>query len=224
MSIAFDAASQVGDTQATTKTWSHTTGSGSNRVMAMFVQIEPAGQVSGTPTYNGVSMTQRVAWQGGGAVFNWSYAYTLVAPSTGANNVSVTSSVATRYIYAAAGTYTGVDQTNPIGSTAVTATNAASSSTSLTTSLTTNVDNAWLVGMGGVGTGGGGVAAGTGTTRRATSYGFYNWHALLDSDGAKTPTGSYSLIHTGSSERRMMTMIQIVPPSATFIPRVSFIM
>ncbi len=106
---------------ATSLTFAHTPGSGSNRMLLVSVatgspdNAATQGVVSGV-TFNGTAMTLVGSVSGGAGDNTNSYIYRLMDASigtTGAANVVVTSSSAT--IVASATTFAGVNQTTPLG-------------------------------------------------------------------------------------------------------------
>jgi hypothetical protein len=104
-----------GDTRPASLTISHTTGSGSNRLMLVGISlVNDELETVSTVTYNGVSLT-KVGEQDSvddARVEIWS----LVAPPTGTYDVVITfSAPLRRAAQAGVMTYTGVDQTTPLG-------------------------------------------------------------------------------------------------------------
>lgn len=206
MAIAFDSAASSG-VYSTSTTYSHTT-SGSDRLLILGVTIGTGVSISGTPTYAGVSMTQIGTMQSGaGTVFDKTYFYYLIAPATGANDVVVNAS-STAYIYPCTASYTGVDQTNPIN---VSGQNTTSGTT-ITQSVTTTADNAWLVGYC-VACTSNTLVEGANTTLRVSNG--PNWSEIGDSNGPKTPTGSYALNWSGSSDNRVIFVSALKPASSS---------
>lgn len=194
MAIAYDASANGTALPDTTCTWSHTC-TGSNRLL--IVVITSAGgyeDVITGVTYNSVAMT-RVPSVGyvydAGSQNRAVFMYYLIAPSTGANNVVVSASSA-RYLRCASASYTGVKQSGfPDGSNS-NSNSGDESATSVTTSVTTGDDNCWNIS---------GLmsyqpVASTGVTERQN---VNNYCGLGDSNGAKTPPGSYSMTWTNST-------------------------
>jgi len=144
MAIAFDASSEGSGDAVSSITISHTTSSGSNRIMWVGVWDQNNDTVTGV-TYNGVSMTQankiRVG-TGGGA--EYVYLYYLVAPSTGANNVVISRSVSTNSLHGRVITFTGASQT---GIPDASNTGQSNSASSLAVSVTVVAANSWVVAM-----------------------------------------------------------------------------
>lgn len=222
MAIAFDAAAQVGGSRVTgSQSFTHTCGSITNGIVLLYIQLSDSATVSGTPTYGGNNMTQLFNYNFGGTTFQNSYVYYYLNPSSGANTVYIPISAGSIYTYCNAVSYSGVDQTNPFGSTPTYTAGTPATDTSHTESLTTTVDNAWLAGIGQ--TQATAISAGTNTTARLTAQN--TWHLPIDTNGAQTPTGSYSMNITGSSAYHGIAMVQLAPAGATastFTPKVMF--
>lgn len=184
--LAYDNATHSAFKNSTTNTQAHTC-SGSDRVLMVYVYAG-SDVVTGV-TYNGVSMTfVQKQLMGGAAAGQYIYEYILAAPASGSNNVVVTSS-ANLGGYISAVSYTGAKQTGQPDNSAK---QALTGVTTITTNLTTVADNCWLVGYA---YHNGTVVAGTATTLRGGSV---NVLQTMDSNGAKTPAGSYGLNTTRS--------------------------
>ncbi len=112
MAVTVDAIS-TGSTTGTSVTISHTTTSASNREMVVGVSIRETGTTAvSSMTYNGVSLTFKGSVLSAGAkVEIWS----LVAPSSGTNNLVVNLNNAGGGTNVGVMTFTGVDQTTPLG-------------------------------------------------------------------------------------------------------------
>jgi hypothetical protein len=182
MAIALDNSTDGGFAGATSLTYAHTTGSGTNRIL--FVAILTAGGIDTVTsvTYAGSSMTLvNKILSGAGE----SYLFFLLAPTTGTNNVVITSSVSIT-IESGCVSYSGAAQVTPEASN----TNTGNAVTTLTTTVTTISDNDWTVLSAAANTDG--FAAGAGSTLRKTS----NGYAIFDSNGVITPPGSKSMTFT----------------------------
>src|SRR4051812_20674402 len=105
MAIAFDAASNLDAHAGTSHTQAHTC-TGSNLLLLVGMRSISGDIVSGA-TYNGVAMTLQNKTQM--QLNDWDYLFFLYAPTTGANNIVISSSSGT--IYARAVSYSGVSQT-----------------------------------------------------------------------------------------------------------------
>lgn len=132
------------------------------------------------------------------------YLYYLLNPATGSNNVVITFASAPDEINSSAVPYYGVGSVPQD-----THTNGTSTSGTLTT--TTTIDNSWIVGVFRNNADGNG-AAGTGTTRRSNIAG---QNAFYDTNGAKTPPGSFSIISTFANAEYGGIGMSIAPPVPT---------
>ena len=198
MAIAFDASSGVWAGGVTSQTVSHTC-TGSDRCLVVNVVVDGTDTCTGV-TYNGVAMTQTGKVLAGS--YRYIYVYTLLAPATGANNI-VASISSSGFLEVNAASYTGVAQT---GQPEATVTNSGSSGAStLTTTVTTLTDNAWAV-MSVLGTAGA-LAAGAGTTKRASSL----VGGVFDSGAAITPAGAAPLIFTMASAEMGAISVSLAP-------------
>ena len=118
--IAVDAVAYDAQTDVTnTTSFSHTT-SGSDRLLLAFVSLYATGNPDVSAiTYNGVGMTKitEMSYEFNTNRFLETQVYRLVAPATGSNTLSIT--FAGTYIDTGVSviSYTGVDQTTPIGAT-----------------------------------------------------------------------------------------------------------
>jgi hypothetical protein len=111
--VTFDAATTgtVGHTVSTI-TFSHTT-TGANRLLIVGVAFDTATPTVTSVTYAAVGMTQVFAQTVGSS--GTVAMYRLVAPATGANNVVITLSASSVFLQGGAVSFTGVDQTTPLG-------------------------------------------------------------------------------------------------------------
>lgn len=188
MAIAYDNSfnASYGGSSGTSKTFSYTVGSGSDRML--FVNVHTDSNVVTGVTYNGVAMTKVLGF----ATDFYNTIWALVAPATGANNVVITCSSSVNIIPMAI-SYSGCDQNTP------TITNSGTTASStITVNVTTTADNSWLMGFQRKNAGGA-VTAGANTTIRQddTTYGF----TTCDSNGPQTPTGSYGQSLTYSATK-----------------------
>lgn len=139
--IAFDASSNGGlGTTISTRSWAHTC-SGSDRVINIGAMYPTAGTLTST-TYNSVTATAIGTTQtsAGGVKIDLQR---LVAPATGSNTAAVNTSASVAYLVGVAVSFTGVDQTTPIDTSAQ---SSPAATNNVTQSITTGVDNAMLVG------------------------------------------------------------------------------
>lgn len=196
--ISFDNAVVSQMNGVSQNSFSFTVGSCTNRVLIMGVQFANSTDVSGTPTYNGTSFTQIGTYNLGGSTFSNVHFYQLVAPTTGAHNIVINNTPSANYIYAAAESYCGVDQTTPVETSGAATPNTG---TSLSKSLTTTTSGDWLVGFFSGGSTGAALSAGANTTLRTSPIG-NAWNNIGDTNAAQTPAGTYSIaVSAGASER-----------------------
>lgn len=185
MAIAYDTSTQANTGAASSLTFSHTC-TGTDLVLFLDVYWSSSRTVSSIQ-YAGVSMTQVVSPldTGGGERHGMYY---LNAPATGANNVVITLS-GSASIVGIASSYTGADQTAPLGATRTET--GLETGTTYAEALTTLTDNSWVV-WGTRDYAGRTITAGANTAlrqRENTQFGMI----LADSNAAVTPAGSRTL-------------------------------
>lgn len=211
MAIAFNAGADLGNNSGSgSLTASYTVSTGSNRMLVVALAGDSSSDNITGLTYAGVAMSLACKKAPGN---RWTYLYYLLGPSSGANNVVISTSGG--YILAVAGDYTGVAQTSQPDAT----TTNAGSATSLTGTLTTIADQCWtIMGFGGY-NGNSPPTAGSGSTRR-TYDATFGTIGLFDSNAAITPAGSYSMTasYSGTTNENL-AMASFSPaagsPSAT---------
>ena len=149
MAIAIDATSaSTGVSSVSSVTYSHTVAA-ANEVIAVSIGARTnkanTNNIVSTVTYNGTSCTSQRAdanITGDPDTFSGRTAiYTLINPSTGANNVVVTWTGTVTYGASGASSWTGVDQTTPVNAVG----GATGASTTLSAGITTTVDNCYLI-------------------------------------------------------------------------------
>lgn len=202
MAIAFDNSitQQTSDGSGNTLTFSFTT-SGTNRYLLVAGIITGNNSITGI-TYGGVAMTQIATVDtsnvSGGQI---AYMFGLANPASGANNVVCTGS-ATATLAFVASSYTGAQQTDTLEASG-TATGASGTGTK---SITTLTDNDWLVGWA---RGQSNASASTNTVfRPADNAGM----AMMDTNAAQTPAGSYSLNFTTASNNNWGIIVAALKP------------
>lgn len=200
--MAFDSASGSFVNPATSHTQAHTC-SGSNRVLAVNVIGSADSDLITGCTYAGVAMTLVNKVKTGAG--RWNYAFLLLNPASGTNNI-VASASASTYIEINAASYSGLAQAGQPEATASNDTTGARSSVSV--AVTTLTDNAWVVGF--ALTQGGSASAGSGTTLRNSAL----VGAIVDSGGAVTPAGSKTLTVNATANEMTMIVIALAPAGA----------
>ena len=131
MALAIDAVTDAAGSGAGPFTWAHTC-AGSDRVLLVGISYYDSGDTVSAVTYNSVALTVVSS----STVSNGQYTstmYRLIAPATGSNTVSVTFTGSVFDFGAGAVSFTGADQTTPLG-TAVTATGTDTTPTVTVTS------------------------------------------------------------------------------------------
>jgi hypothetical protein len=212
--IAYDAqAGMNGDSSASSFTYSHTVGTGSDRFLVVGIRTSFTGDLITGVTYGGTAMTFQVKETT--TTWFYTYIYTLVNPASGANNVVVSLSSSQGGVYPRSVSYTGVHQTSPVEGT----NNGWTTSTNtLNTSITTATDNCWGFLM--AANSSGNYAAGTGTNLRTTAP-LYLSNVAADG-GPKTPAGTLTLQLTSGTANHTWCMLAFKPsvaaPSATSQP------
>lgn len=200
MAIEYDNVTDAGAVTAITQTFAHTC-TGANLIL--FVTVD-GNSITGV-TYNNVAMTEAIGIDNYGTGRRNSIWY-LINPSTGSNNVVVTSS-SSLYKSSFAISYTGAKQSAQPD--AVNSDLNASANT-ITVSTTTVADNSWVVGFG---TNDAVTPTpGTGMTQREV----YGPTIIGDSNGPKTPAGSYSMqINLPSVARISLMCVSFAPFTIT---------
>lgn len=112
MAIAYDNKASGTATSASSLTYSHTVGSGSNRILFVYSggRYSSGGEYPTGVTYNGVAMTEIAALRQDYSNIRSSVWY-LVAPASGANNVVISYSTSRDSITGLSLSYDGASQT-----------------------------------------------------------------------------------------------------------------
>ncbi len=210
-------------------TWSHTC-TGTDRHLLVGIQTSNAGAITGV-TYSGTAMTEVDSYTSSlRAPFSDARLFALAAPASGSNTVSVQfNAVGNIYIYTAAGSYVGVDQTTPNPhKNKAQGTSNTSLSVSVDTSGSPSTDNCWVAGV--LHTDGNYTqGVGTGTIKRTAGV-ITQWIAIIDQNQAITPAGSDSIDGTLSSASNMaligtsLSPAQAAAPAASFTPKAMWFM
>lgn len=208
MAIAFDAATSSTQVTGTSLTFSHTVGSGTNRILFVACGLPTSDLISGV-TYNGTALTLIGKSQAPSPNTRFVYLFYLINPTSGAHNVVVTASSTSDDIEATASSYSGASVLGGIDNST---TNTTSGVTSITTSLTTVADNCWTIIVGR--TNGTTMVVGTGVTSRGN---MGDTTAIVgDSNGIVHPAGSKSMtIQWSGSGSASVVMASFAPFSPT---------
>lgn len=202
MAVAYDNSTASG-ANTSSLSFSHTC-TGSDLVLVFMIKVYSTSDLVTAATYNSVGATLVSKRQNGNN--RWSYMYILANPATGSNTVNVTLS-STQLVGCSVHSYTGAETTgipDSQNSTTVATTN-------VDIATTTVADNSWLVGMyAGQRT----YTPGSGTTQRQYQ-GTADQLYTFDSNGAKTPAGSYSLLGTQSQALTCCLHICSIAPAGS---------
>ncbi len=218
-SIASDAVAYDAVTTSSSASFSHTT-SGTDRLLVVFLHIfSQTANPTATVTYNGVGMTLQETAENNFSVNRYIvvHAYTLVNPASGSNTVAITYGGTYATTGASAVSYTGVDQSSPVG-----ATTNTTATGNPTITLATNTANSLVVGASS--NRGGDVAPftpGTGVTERfdwATGANVNIDLSQFGGDRSTTSTGNYTINATGTgSDPHSMVALEIKEVAASGI-------
>lgn len=178
---------------------------GSNNFLTAWVFSQTTTDDTTGVTYNGVAMT-KVTSIAKNTTEGYLSCWRLIAPATGANTITATrSGGATGVFWISTANYNGIKQSAEDNSTSTT----VIGSTSLTCTLTTVADNCYLV-MGAF-SDNGNVSAGASTTLQQSAT---TTPIISDSNGQKSPAGSYSLVNNSSSGNNVGIMLSLAPVPA----------
>lgn len=190
MAIALDAATSSSSTASSTLTFSHTV-AGSDRVLMVGVSWQTGAVNNATVTgvtYNGVAMTL-VDEQAPPDPFNQTLGaslWRLVAPATGTHNVVITISNTSDVILGGATSWTGVDQTTPLGTSAKATAQSGTTATVNVSSATGEVVVDVVIGLDP-------ISVGAGQTSRYATTGIGLTGAGSSEPGAGTVTMSWTV-------------------------------
>lgn len=205
MAIAFVNSSVISDTGSAplgATTMSYTVGSNANEGLLIWIMTNQiAGNVVTAVTVGGNVATLVNAFYTGNQNI-WSYCYEVEGPSSGSNIISITLS-AGGDLRVGAHEFSGVNQSNMTAATS----SVVGSSSPITLTVVTTQNNSWLAcwARGNSSQ----PAASTGTTQRISNFNI----DVGDSNGAKSPTGSYSMAWT-NSDTMQGQIVEVVPASS----------
>lgn len=114
MTIIFDAKSSASIDYAGSISYSHTVGSGSNRILVVGIFVPHSGDKVTSVTYGGIALTRVMATTPGVGISAVTYIYQLINPSTGTGDVVIALGSADLSANSFSASFFGVDQTVPI--------------------------------------------------------------------------------------------------------------
>jgi len=204
MAIALDTATGSSNTGASSLTYSHTC-TGSNLVLLVGVYSDDGDTTTGV-TFNSVALTLIAKTQNGGADSSWTSLWYLVGPATGAHNVVISRSGTNSFLRGDSASYTGVSSLSSVN-----ASNSGSgTAATLSISATTIYNNSWVVGFF---TNRQAPTVNSGITARNGLNGSGGvLSGIGDSNGPKTPAGSYTMIANAGGTSNMGGVIAAVTP------------
>lgn len=198
----------------TSATLSHTV-TGTNPVLVCTVQTADTGDSSTGVNYNSVAMTQGIKAVTADSSSYYTYLYYLVNPATGTHDAVATFSSSEAHGQFSCSSFTGAGTPEAFAS----ATHATGvGDTVILDPITTLTDNAWVVGAIGVFSGAK-VTASVGTTMsRGNNVSFWD---TADSNGAKSPAGSYSIagVSSGGGWTAIALSLPVYVASAVIPPQ-----
>lgn len=207
MPIVFDASSQALSNSggSSNSTFPFTIGIGSSRMLLVWLRVSAASDVVSAVTYNGSAMTRVVFMPSATPKF---YLYALVNPSSGTNNLIVTTGV---YVSTNAGVWSCSNALQSIPSTSVTQTSTQAGGVDFTTTLTTPSANCWTV-LGSNNNSGSNISAGTGLTMRSNTA---NSGLAIGDGGGPVTVGSHSLAMQEPATDTLFQIMVAVEPTVT---------
>ena len=213
--VNFDNTSSVeASTAATTISWSHTTGTGDNRLLIVAVGVH---LTTGTPTtvtgvtYGSTSLT-RVTTASYTSVNPQvrSYIFILTNPASGTNTIRVNFAASTFYVCGAT-TYSGVDPANPIQASNTATGSGTALSVSITVSGTGRAVFGYLSGHRTTATSSWIITEGTGQNNRWTK--ITNLYKGSGSDKLNVPAGTNTMSWTASRAPNWVCSAIVINPA-----------
>ena len=209
--ITFDSAATKAVTNAASASWSHTIGSGTNRVLIVGLATEDTSTTSlavSSITYNGVAMTAvpSSTATAGSSTLDRTQLFYLINPAVGVHTVAVTFGGAVNGVSAGSVSLSGVAQSAPTAA----AINSAASGTTLSASVAVATAGSWLVDVVTSGSGNATFTAGSGQTSR--------WAVGQSSSGGAGSTKPISAAGTASSSWTAGSSSQLALSVAVFAP------
>ena len=212
--IAFDAASSTSGVSLSSTSWSHTVGTGSDRVLIVGIALEDTSTADLTVssvTYNGVAMTavpNSIATDGS-STFNRTQLFYQLSPASGTHTVAIAFGGSVNGVNVGAVSLSGVNAAAP----AAAATSILDSGTALSASINVATANSWLVDVVSSGAASAAFTAGSGQTSRWSN-------SQSNSSGAASTksvatTGTATTSWTCSNSSRLALSALALAPSST---------
>lgn len=192
-----------------TNTLSFTVGSNDNRLLLVGI-IDSTDSTTGV-TYDGVAMTEEISENTSSGVAK---IFSLVNPSTGANDIVATRSTGSNEFSILAASYYNCN-----GNINATATDVLTNDL-LDIDITTTADNCWAFAVWLQDNANNNTGAGTGETLLDTTA-TLGRHASLDTGGVISPAGTENLSSTGANSTGNAVAVAFEPDSLVKVPTVS---
>jgi pectate lyase len=210
--IAFDSTATRAVTNAASTSWSHTVGTGTDRVLIVGLALEDTGTTSlaiNSITYAGVAMTpvaNSIA-TAGSSTLDRAQLYYLLNPASGANTISITFGGAVNGVSAGSVSLTGVAQSAPTAAAIKTAT----SGTTISVNIAVATAGSWIIDVANSGAGNATLTPGSSQTKR--------WGVGQTNSGgagsttAPAATGTSTVSWTASSSSQLALSAAVFAPS-----------
>jgi hypothetical protein len=209
--ITFDAVASKAATNGASTTWTHTTGTGTDRILIVGLATEDTStsvlNVS-TITYGGVAMTAvaNSTATAGSSTYDRAQLFYLLNPASGTNTISVTWGGAVNGISAGSISLAGVAQSAP--STA--AINSATSGNTISANIAVATAGSWLVSVANSGASNATLTPGSTQTKR---WGLGQSNSGGAGSTATPATGTVSTTWTASSSSQLALSVVALAPS-----------
>jgi pectate lyase len=209
--IAFDSAVATSAVNATSTSWSHTVGSGTNTVLVVGLSTEDTSSSVlnvASITYNGIAMTAvpNSAATAGSSTLDKSQLFYLLNPPAGAHTVAVTFGGSVNGVSAGSISLSGVAQSAPTAA----AINTATSGTAISANIAVSTAGSWLVDAANSGAGNATLTPGASQTKR--------WGVGQSNSGGAGSTESVSSSGTASVSWTASSGSQLALSVAAFAP------
>jgi pectate lyase len=210
--IGFDSTATRAVTNAASTSWSHTVGTGADRVLIVGLALEDTGTTSlaiNSITYAGVAMTpvaNSIA-TAGSSTLDRAQLYYLLNPASGANTISITFGGAVNGVSAGSVSLTGVAQSAPTAAAIKTAT----SGTTISANIAVATAGSWIIDVANSGAGNATLTPGSSQTKR--------WGVGQTNSGgagsttAPAATGTSTVSWTASSSSQLALSAAVFAPS-----------
>jgi hypothetical protein len=209
--ISFDNAATKVSTNAASASWTHTVGSGSDRILIVGLATEDTSSSVLTVkaiTCNGIAMTavSNATATAGSSTLDKTQLFYLLNPTAGSNTVAVTFSGAVNGVSAGSVSLSGVAQSAP----AAAGINTATSGTTISASVAVATAGSWLVDVANSGASNATLTPGSGQTKR---WGVGQTNSGGAGSTATPATGTASVSWTASSSSQLALSVVVLAPS-----------